>query len=71
MNSKILLQVKNKLKKYLRDKEILDIVIFGSAIKGKLSPRDIDIAIISEDIINFDIAGFHISVLKQIGRAHV
>mgnify|MGYP001573153798 FL=1 len=64
MNSKILSIAKNKLKKYLKDKEILDILIFGSAIKGKDLPRDIDIAIITDKKINIEIPGFHISMLK-------
>jgi len=38
-----------KLKKYLKDEvkeNIFDIVIFGSLVKGKPSPRDIDILVI-------------------------
>jgi len=38
-----------KLKKYLKDEKrenIFDIIIFGSLVKGKLSPRDIDILVI-------------------------
>ena len=38
-----------KLKKYLkneRGKNIFDIVVFGSLVKGKSSPRDIDILVI-------------------------
>ena len=38
--------IKNKLKSLLLDKEIIDIILFGSSIKGKLIPRDIDIALI-------------------------
>lgn len=66
MNSKIISLVKSKLKKYLKEKEILDIILFGSAVKGKLSPDDIDIAVISEKDIKINIAGFHISLLKSI-----
>ena len=38
-----------KLKKYLKDERretIFDIIIFGSLVKGKLAPRDIDILVI-------------------------
>ena len=38
-----------KLKKYLKDERrenIFDIVVFGSIVKGKLTPRDIDILVI-------------------------
>lgn len=62
MNSKLISQVKNKLKIYLKDKEILDIILFGSAIKGKESPKDIDIAIITNKKIT-NISNFHISQL--------
>ena len=63
MNSRIL-SIKNKLKKYLKDKEVLDVIVFGSAVKGKAAPQDIDIAIISDKDIKADIEGFHISILK-------
>ncbi len=61
MNSKIISQIKNKLKSLFKEKEILDIILFGSTIKGKISPGDIDIAIISNNKINPKIKGFHIS----------
>ncbi len=64
MNSEILSKVKNKLKKFLKDKEILDIILFGSAIKGKALPRDIDVAIITNKEIKPEISGFHISLIK-------
>ncbi|MBI2630003.1 nucleotidyltransferase domain-containing protein [Candidatus Pacearchaeota archaeon] len=64
MNLEIL-QIKNKLKNYLNDKRILDIIIFGSAVKGKAMPNDIDIAIICNEDIKIDINNFHISVLKS------
>ncbi len=64
MNSKIISLAKNKFKSYLKEKEILDIIIFGSAIKGKALPEDIDIAIISDTDIKVNIYGFHISVIK-------
>ncbi len=61
MNSKKLLLIKKKLNKYLKDKEVLDIILFGSVIKGKALPKDIDIAVISRKKIS--IPGFHVSVL--------
>lgn len=64
MNSKILSQIKNKLKIHLKNKDILDIIVFGSAIKGKAIPKDIDIAIISDKDIKLNIHNFHISLLK-------
>jgi predicted nucleotidyltransferase len=64
MNSKILLQIKNRLKALLSNKEILDIIIFGSAIKGKTEPRDIDIALITRNIKPEVLEGFHISILS-------
>ena len=37
-------------KKY--KKEIVDIVIFGSFVKGKMLPRDVDICIIFREKVN-------------------
>ena len=48
INSKIISLVKSKLRNHLKNKEILDIILFGSAIKGKAMPNDIDITIITE-----------------------
>ena len=64
MNLKILPSIKNKLKKYQKDPEILDIIIFGSAVKGKTLPDDIDIAIISKNQKKIEIPNFHIIQLK-------
>ncbi len=64
MNSKLLFQIKNKLKSLLKDKEIIDIILFGSSIKGKASPNDIDIAAITENESIPRIEGFHISAIK-------
>ena len=64
MNSKILLLIKSKLRGLLRDKENLDVILFGSVVKGKERPNDIDIAIITKKDINVEIQGFHISILK-------
>ena len=65
MKSEILLKIKSKLKTYLKDKEILDIILFGSAIKGKISPNDIDIAVITNKE-NLSIPNFHVSIIKPI-----
>jgi len=63
MNSEILSVARKKFKSYLKDKEILDIVLFGSAVKGKILPNDIDVAFITDKKIE-DAEGFHVSVLK-------
>src|SRR3989344_6564248 len=64
MNSKNLSEIKNKLKSILKDKRVIDVVVFGSAVKGKIIPRDIDIAVISDEIFREDISGFHVSSIK-------
>ncbi len=64
MNSRNLLKIKSKLKKYLKQKEILDIIVFGSAVKGKAVPNDVDIAIISDKDLKINIKKFHISILS-------
>ena len=64
MNSKILSEVKSKFNKYLKDKEIKDIVLFGSSVKGKANPNDIDIAFITDKKIDLNLSGFHISFLS-------
>jgi len=64
MNSKIISLTRNKLKKYLNDKEIIDIILFGSVIKGKSIPNDIDIAIITDKDYKINIPNFHISLIK-------
>ena len=63
MNSKTISQIKTKIKPLLKNKEVLDVILFGSVIKGKANPRDIDIAIITEETLNPKIKGFHISQL--------
>lgn len=64
MNSEILSKIKTKLKEIITNKEVLDVILFGSVVKGKSEPRDIDIAIISEDELNISLKGFHISQVK-------
>ncbi|KHO54772.1 MAG: hypothetical protein QT10_C0012G0020 [archaeon GW2011_AR19] len=62
--------IKNKLKNLFSDKKVIDIILFGSAIKGKLIPGDVDIAAIlyekpSKEFLEKinSIKGFHISVI--------
>ena len=55
---------KRDLKEYLKDREIVDIVLFGSAIKGKALPNDIDIALITNKERIKEKQGFHISIIK-------
>ena len=64
INSKTLSLIKNKLKSYLKDKRILDMILFGSIVKGKSLPNDIDIAFITNENIQPAIENFHISILK-------
>jgi len=64
MNSKILSEIKNKFKTELKDKDILDVILFGSTIKGKTSPEDIDIAIITKNKQAINKTGFHISTIN-------
>jgi len=64
MNLKIITSIKKKLKKELNNKEILDIILFGSAVKGKTSPQDIDLAIISNKTFRIEQEGFHFSLIK-------
>jgi len=58
--------IKNKIGRHLKNKDILDIVIFGSAVKGKSLPKDIDIAIISETGAHIEVLGTHVSILKPV-----
>lgn len=58
--------IKNRLEKIIGKREVLDVILFGSFMKGKTLPRDIDIAVISENDIKIDLEGFHFSFLKPI-----
>ena len=64
MKSEILQQIKSDFKSLLKDKETLDIIVFGSFAKGKAVPKDIDIAIISKKQLGHSINKYHISILK-------
>lgn len=61
--SKNLSQIKKELKKYIEDKNVLDVILFGSFVKGKQNPSDIDIAIISEQE-PIDLEDYHVSFIK-------
>lgn len=64
MNLKNLSKIKNKLKLFIKDSEIIDIIIFGSSAKGKSSPKDIDIALITDKKITKQLEGLHISIIR-------
>jgi|SRR3989344_3776951 len=64
MNSEELQKIKEAFKNLLKERDIIDILIFGSFIKGKQRPGDIDIAIITSKHIDTLPEGFHISVIK-------
>ncbi len=64
MNSKIKSFLKNKLHSFLKDKEILDIIVFGSAVKGKALPRDYDVAFITNKKVNISDEKIHISLIS-------
>lgn len=42
----MLIELRNWLKSEQKDKEIFDIVLYGSAVKGKIKPADLDIVVI-------------------------
>jgi len=64
MNSEILRKIKSKLRSLLKDEEVLDVILFGSVVKGKSVPRDIDIALITDKNGPIRIQGFHVSVIS-------
>jgi len=64
MKQKNLLQIKNRLKPLLNNKDIIDIILFGSFVKGKENPNDIDIAIITTEKNITEIDGFHTSIIN-------
>lgn len=42
-------RILKKLKPFLKNKNIVDIVLFGSFVKGRLNPDDIDIAVLQKE----------------------
>jgi predicted nucleotidyltransferase len=64
MKLRNLLEIRKKFKDVLKLSSVYDVIVFGSYIKGKESPSDVDVAIISDEKFKLDMAGFHISFLK-------
>jgi len=62
-NLKNLLEVKKKLRPYLTNPKVFDVVLFGSFVKGKSNPFDIDVVVIADCELE-EIEGFHISFLS-------
>ena len=60
----VLKVVKGKVKKLLDRDDIVDVILFGSAVKGKVLPNDIDIAVLSKEKNLFKMKGFHVSTLN-------
>ncbi|MBS3107480.1 nucleotidyltransferase domain-containing protein [Candidatus Woesearchaeota archaeon] len=54
----------NDLKNILKNESVLDVVIFGSAAKGKINPDDIDAAVICKKEIKIELEGAHISIIS-------
>lgn len=52
-NKKFKSKIRNFLKKH--EKEIIDIILFGSTIRGKRKPKDIDILILFKEKENIDL----------------
>ena len=65
MNSKELSRIKKDFKKILRDNQVYDIILFGSFVKGKLNPQDIDVALITDKDYE-KIKGYHTSFISII-----
>jgi len=61
---KSLSKISEDFKSLIKNKGILDVIIFGSYIKGKVIPEDIDIVIITSERIEFEKEGYHISLLS-------
>jgi len=57
----------SKSRKFAKKYKIFDIILYGSAVKGKLEPRDIDILIIleNEDLDKRDLSYEFKNILKE------
>lgn len=53
------------INKYLKEKEILDIILFGSLMKGKDNPKDIDLLIIFKEKINKEL---ELKIRRELGK---
>ena len=72
-NTKLMFKIQNIIKK--NEDKILDIIIFGSVVKGKEKPRDIDLLIIYKTKIDtelnymikkeFEFLGFEIDLISK------
>ena len=47
--SRLTLKLRKKLKNYLNNKSIIDILVIGSAIKSKFKPNDLDLIVLFRD----------------------
>jgi predicted nucleotidyltransferase len=64
MSLMTLSSIKKDLKKLLTDKKVYDVILFGSFIKGKSLPADIDVALITDLKEDFELEGYHISLVS-------
>jgi len=62
---KSLSEIKKELRFYLDNKQVYDVILFGSYVKGKENPSDIDVAIISMGELK-EVEGYHISFLEPL-----
>ncbi|MFA5797264.1 MAG: nucleotidyltransferase domain-containing protein [Candidatus Woesearchaeota archaeon] len=64
MKSELSSKIRNDFKKFVKNIDIIDIIIFGSAVKGKINPSDIDVAIITTNKdLEINLTGYHISII--------
>ena len=63
MNLEEVRKIKAKLKQLINDTNVIDIILFGSYVKGKANPRDIDLALIVREKKSYIYEGFHVSII--------
>lgn len=67
MKSNIPQKASKELKRIFKEKGVLDVILFGSFVKGKTKPKDIDAAAIVEDsaekLIKAEIEDVHLSII--------
>jgi predicted nucleotidyltransferase len=63
----------NKIKRFYKrhETEIIDIILFGSAVRGKEKPADIDILIIFKSKVNFDLSYELKKELSAFGKVEI
>jgi predicted nucleotidyltransferase len=60
------------LQKYLKDQKIIDFIIFGSSVKGKIKPNDLDIAIlVREKIDQKEILSIRKELQEHYKKTHI